>query len=208
MNFLPSWRETNKKKKKTPERTTLEWHFEHELFPYTERKWMSSTLYCDMHHSASNSKYRTFFLQLFPPNFTLEQPSCVALKVIDHKTDCKKHRAEIIGGIFNCPAEVGSPGGYLVRLRCSIKAVLECQVSAESGDYRAMRARGQENGLALCRWPSDIQACIFWISLEWLGQRQSKDRSNNYFPFFHLFFSRFHENAGYYYYYFFFLPFS
>lgn len=91
--------------------------------------------------------------------------------------------SEIIRGIFNRPLASGRTNGYLVRLRCSIKAAGECQVCAEkkSGDYKAMGARSWGNGLALCRWPSDIQACIFWISLEWLGQRQAKDRSNNYF---------------------------
>lgn len=91
--------------------------------------------------------------------------------------------SEIIRGIFNRPQASGRTGGYLVRLRCSIKAAVECQVSAErkSGDYKAMGAQSRGNGLALRRWPSDIQACIFWISLEWLGQRQAKDRSNNYF---------------------------
>ncbi len=95
----------------------------------------------------------------------------------------EKHCSEIIRGIFNRPQASGRTGGYLVRLRCSIKAAVECQVGAErkSGDYKAMAAQSRGNGLALRRWPSDIQACIFWISLEWLGQRQAKDRSNNYF---------------------------
>lgn len=70
---------------------------------------------------------------------------------------------------------------YLVRLRCSIKVALECQDGVVSGDYRGRGPGSRGNGLALRRRPSDIQACIFWIRLEWLEQRQPKDRSNNYF---------------------------
>lgn len=102
---------------------------------------------------------------------------------LEFSAEQQRRCSEIIRGIFNRPLASGRTGGYLVRLRCSIKAAGECQVGAEkkSGDYKAMGARSWGNGLALCRWPSDIQACIFWISLEWLGQRQAKDRSNNYF---------------------------
>lgn len=50
---------------------------------------------------------------------------------LEFSAEQQRRCSEIIRGIFNRPLASGRTNGYLVRLRCSIKAAGECQVGAE-----------------------------------------------------------------------------